>query len=165
MRGLLLRLWALPWPGWARRRAGMVAMLGPVQRVLVPHFRIGVVGLIQNERGEYLLFRHTYRSEHPWGLPTGFLEHGEQPADALKREIREESSLRVELSPVWNVYADCRHIVNIVFRGTCLEGHFTPSAEISEYAFRGLRGLPDISEEQRALIEACAKEERNQERV
>jgi ADP-ribose pyrophosphatase YjhB (NUDIX family) len=134
-----------------------------VQRVFVPHFRCGVVGLIEDGDGRVLLVRHTYRSTYPWGLPTGFLERGEQPDAALRREVREEAGLDVDLSPVWLVYTDERSIVNVVFRGLARGGTFSPSAEISERQFFRPDELPPIIPEQRGLIEASIKEARRQE--
>lgn len=154
----LQRLWLLPWPAWVRRAVEPVVMAGPVQRLIVPYFRCGVVAIIQNDRGEYLLFRHTYRSQFPWGLPTGYLEHGEQPNDAIHREIAEESGLSVEIGPVWRVYTDSREIINIVFRGSCPRGDFRASAEISEAQFFALDELPALMSEQRGLLEASEME-------
>lgn len=163
IRRALLALWHLPWPPALRRGFEPVLMLEPIQMLLVAHFRCGVVGLIQNERDEYLLFRHTYRNKYPWGLPTGFMEHGEQPQDALRREICEESGFEVELKPVWAVYTDSRSILNVVFRGRSGGDRFTPSAEISEARFYQLAALPPMMPEQRHLLEASAREDSHQE--
>ena len=95
MRRFLFWIWTLPWPGSTRRLLSRAAAARGVRTLLIPQFMIGVVGLIENERGELLVLHHTYRREYPWGLPTGFLEHGEQPEAALRREIAEETGLEV----------------------------------------------------------------------
>lgn len=160
MVNLLVRLWTLPWPGRARtwlRRIGTSHLL---QRLLFPTFLVGVVGVIENDRGEILLLRHTYRERHPWGLPSGWIERGEQPADALRRELREEAGFDVSLGPVWSVSADPRvAAISIVFRGRYTGGAFTSSAEVSSAQFFPPDSLPDILEDQRALIEASRTEE------
>jgi ADP-ribose pyrophosphatase YjhB (NUDIX family) len=43
-----------------------------------------------------LLLKHRFRPGPGWGMPGGFIEAGEQPADALRRELREEVRLEVE---------------------------------------------------------------------
>ncbi len=43
-----------------------------------------------------LLLKHTYRDKYPWGIPSGWLKRGEQPMEALQREIKEETGMVVE---------------------------------------------------------------------
>lgn len=136
-------------------------MFGPLQLLLIPHFRVGVVAVLRDDRGRYLLFRHTYRASYPWGLPTGFMEHDEQPADALRREIEEESALQVELFPVWRVYVAPRRLANVVFRGHVRGGTFRPSPEISEARWFAAHEIPTLMPGQAQLIEGWEQEERH----
>jgi len=57
------------------------------------YFRAGVGAILRNETGQVLAFE---RSGIPgaWQLPQGGLEEGEEPADAVYREIAEETGLR-----------------------------------------------------------------------
>lgn len=161
MRGFLLRVYTLPWPRSLRSVIENVAGLPILRLLLVPHFMVGVVGVIRNELGEFLLFKHTYRPATPWGLPTGFLEHGERPDDALRREIREEAGVDVQLTGLWTVQtADRRDLLSLVYRGTGSDG-FRPSNEISQAGYFAPERLPPLLPDQRALIEACVREDRH----
>jgi 8-oxo-dGTP diphosphatase len=160
MRGLLQRIWLGPWPRQARRQMERIVKLPGVRRLLIPHFSVGVVGIIEDDRRHILLFRHTYRPDTPWGLPTGFMEHGEQPIDALHREICEEAGLTVQLQKVWQVNTDANgSLLNVVFRGVVTGGSFRPSAEIEEARFFAPAEMPPLLPEQRSLIEAGLREE------
>lgn len=159
MQQILFRIWSLPWPARLRRPAEKAIDRMWLQRVLFPQFLVGVVGIVRNERGELLLLRHTYRHGHPWGLPTGFLERREQPSTALQREIREETGFEVELSPVWQVYAETdRPLLNIVFRGTYAAGDFASSEEVSAARFFPFDALPPVLPDQRRLLDTLAKD-------
>ena len=57
-----------------------------------------------------------------WALPGGFVDYGEDPADAARREVLEETGLEVELLELLGTYGDPgrdprQHNVSIVFVG------------------------------------------------
>ncbi|MBN2304824.1 MAG: NUDIX hydrolase, partial [Anaerolineae bacterium] len=59
-------------------------------------FTMGVVGVLPDAAGERLLLvEHLFHPYKPWGLPGGWLNRGEGPAEAVVREFREETGLRV----------------------------------------------------------------------
>jgi ADP-ribose pyrophosphatase YjhB (NUDIX family) len=57
---------------------------------------VATVGaLIYNPKGEVLMVR-TPKWSHRWGIPGGKIKFGETAVDALQREIKEETNLRIE---------------------------------------------------------------------
>ena len=64
-------------------------------RATQTRFTVTAGALIFNESGQVLLLKHRFRAGSGWGIPGGFLEHGEQPEEALRRELREEIGLEV----------------------------------------------------------------------
>lgn len=70
----------------------------PVRRALVrsgtPSFTVGAVCVIDHE-GHYLVLRQPHRPG--WSLPGGLLDRGESAAEAVTREVREETGLDVEV--------------------------------------------------------------------
>jgi nucleoside triphosphatase len=64
-----------------------------------------VVGIVQNERGEYLICKKPpHRGVFPgqWGLPGGGIEPGERMEAALRRELREELGIEVrDIKPLF----------------------------------------------------------------
>lgn len=50
-------------------------------------YRVAVKALIKNDEGQILLVKE---KSNKWDLPGGGLDHGEEPEDGTKRELREE---------------------------------------------------------------------------
>ena len=65
-------------------------------------FTIGVFGIIFDKQRRVLLCHR--RDYDLWNLPGGALESGESPLDGLKREVREETGLIVEVFKLTGVY-------------------------------------------------------------
>ena len=101
--------------------------------------RIAAYGVCRDDEGRLLLARAspalTLRGR--WFLPGGGVDHGEQPADSLRREIEEESGLTVTLGPLLDVLSDVRtipdgtslHTVRLIWRVDAWEGTLRPEAD------------------------------------
>ena len=61
-----------------------------------PRFTVTAGAVVSDERGRVLLLRHTLRGGEGWGIPGGFLTGGEQPEEAVRREMLEETGLEFE---------------------------------------------------------------------
>jgi len=66
-------------------------------------FTIGVFGIIFDEQKRVLLCHR--RDYDLWNLPGGGLEYGETPWDGLKREVKEETNLDIEILKLSGVYS------------------------------------------------------------
>src|SRR5918992_2814738 len=80
------------------------AVVGP-RLLLLP----GVAALVRDEAGRVLLMRRA--DDGRWGLPAGAIDPGESPAEAIAREVREETGLVVRPTRVAGVFggAGFRH--------------------------------------------------------
>mgnify|MGYP001122504413 CR=1 FL=1 len=125
-----------------------------------PRFIVGVAGIVLNREGEVLLAHHVYRSKHPWGLPGGIIGYGESLAEALAREILEETSLQVEVGPLLQlgVGNDWPHVT---FHFLCtVQGAPQPrvNGELFEAGFYPPDALPAPLEPSQASAMAAALE-------
>ncbi len=92
---------------------GTVPVVGLVTEVLAEHRpfqlqRVAAYALAVRDGDdgqEVLLTRNSPRGPHPgwWTLPGGGIDHGEQPRDALVREVREETGLECHPGEVLDV--------------------------------------------------------------
>lgn len=118
------------------------------------HFIVGAAALVHDAHGRILVARHTYRSGPPWGLPGGWVQRGEDPARAAVREIREETSLQVEITVPLAVRMEGPAHLTVVYDARLTGGAFHPSAEVSEIRFLERGVWPEgLREDHRAIIE------------
>ncbi len=70
--------------------------------------RLAVYGIAEDGRGNILLTRAaSYLTVGgDWFLPGGGVDHGEEPADALRREVEEETGLEVDIGELLGVLSD-----------------------------------------------------------
>ena len=107
-----------------------------------------------DERGRVLLAR---RADEPfkgyWDLPGGFLEEGEHPLEALRRELREETSLEVQPLDFVGVWMDryqygtrTTSTLNLYWTARVLAGSPEPADDVSELAWFAADELPGEDE-------------------
>ena len=115
-------------------------------------FTVSVAALISNEKMEVLLLDHVLRVGIGWGFPGGFVNKGEQPEQALKREVREETCLELENVKLLRARTTESHI-EILFSATSKGEAKVNSREIKSFDWFASEALPEnMSEAQKALI-------------
>ena len=91
---------------------------------------VSVAGLVTNEEGKILLVNSPWRG---WEYPGGLIEPGETFEEALRREIREESGVEVEILGFVGICKNLeKNIVNIDFVCRYVSGELTTSEESTE---------------------------------
>lgn len=129
-----------------------------IMRFFQNQFLIGVTGVIFNEKNEVLLFKHTYRA-HSWSLPGGYMKAGEHPAEALEREIKEESSFVVSADQLLKTRTDREGSrLDMCYIGVYIGGEFTPTKEVSEYGFFSKDTMPLLRSNQVFLIDEALQQ-------
>ena len=91
---------------------------------------VSVAAMVTNDRGEVLLVNSPWRG---WEYPGGLIEPGESFEAALKREVREESGVEIEITGFVGICKNVeRNIVNIDFTARYMGGDLTTSEESTE---------------------------------
>ncbi|SDJ55377.1 NUDIX domain-containing protein [Microbulbifer yueqingensis] len=105
-------------------------------------FLVGMVFLIERDNA-LLLVRHRYQDA--WGLPGGWVEHGETIEQAVRRELREEIGARVISTSVMEVRKPAyTPVVDIAVRCQIEPGEMLfNDSEVVETRFFPREGLPD----------------------
>ncbi|GAA3454391.1 NUDIX domain-containing protein [Dactylosporangium matsuzakiense] len=124
--------------------------------VLLP----AVSGVIFNAAGELLLGRRA--DTGGWSLPAGMVDPGEQPADALVREVREEAGIEIAVEHLVGVAMhsvtypnqDRCDYLSVWFRCRHLAGEAVVNDEESlDMRWFALDALPDMEDFARLRID------------
>ena len=130
-------------------------------RIAHPRFTVTAGAVIFNDNGQVLLLKHRFRPGSGWGLPGGFIERGEQPVDALHRELCEEIGLEVKDVEIFAVRSFKKpQQVEVLFRCRS-NGEFKPrTIEVERAEWFSVGSLPPgLPRDQRLLVERAAKTE------
>ena len=97
-----------------------------------PRHSVSVSGVITDDHSRALLIQR--RDNHHWEPPGGVLELDEAIEDGLRREVREETGLDIELDTLTGVYKNMnRGIIALVFRCKVTGGELTTNDEVTDF--------------------------------
>jgi 8-oxo-dGTP diphosphatase len=123
------RRWALDTYGRLPRRVRLALL-----RLLAPSHTVGALCFVEHQ-GRVLLLRQRHR--RGWTLPGGLIDRGEDAEQAVVRELREETGLRVQVGVPLGVVVEPRsRRVDVLFHVPVdREPEVAPSSEAIEAAW------------------------------
>jgi ADP-ribose pyrophosphatase YjhB (NUDIX family) len=122
-------------------------------------FTASVGVIITNPDGKVLLLEHILRPGSGWGIPGGFIEHGEQPEEAARREIREETGIELENLTMFRLRTLHRHI-EFIFRAESNDEARVASREIRSLGWFAVDEMPgEMNKAQKEFVAKVLKGE------
>ncbi|MFC1511871.1 NUDIX domain-containing protein [Candidatus Latescibacterota bacterium] len=113
--------------------------------------------------GRVLLTRRAVRPKKGWWcLPGGFIEWGESPVDAARRELKEETSITAEELSLVGVYDSItgkrRHVLIVAYEVTVWHGEPSPGDDTDKVTWFDTARVPELAFDThlRALEDALA---------
>ncbi len=121
-------------------------------RITQKKFTASVVAIVTNADKEILVLDHFIRPGASWGLPGGFLESDEDPTEAIKRELKEETGLDLENIELIRIRTVRKHI-EVLFRAEAYGKGQVMSREIKNLGWFRMDKLPEqMSDTQKDLV-------------
>ncbi|MGP7796061.1 NUDIX domain-containing protein [Sphingomonas sp. CLY1604] len=106
----------------------------------------GVKAMAFDPEGRLLLVRHRYGRSDLWMLPGGGIARGEAPADAVAREVHEETGCRLTgIAPIatFMTRAEGRRDTVYLFQAQTCDRPVVDGVELAAACFFALDALPD----------------------
>ncbi len=117
---------------------------------------IGVGAVIEDRNGRILLVKHKPERggfwQGKWICPGGALEYGETIEEGIKREVKEETRLEIELTTplpafdrvVKSAEGVSLHVVYIDYLAKVAGGELQPGSDVGEAVWVEKERLPDL---------------------
>jgi len=150
MTRLLLRIWKI-----LCRVPGLQTLM---LHMVNARFIVGASAVIMDGEGRVLLFHHTYRPKHAWGLPGGFLKRGENAPITLTREVAEESGMAIDVDAPLAIETSRRGaMIETIYLARFVGGEFRASPEVDRCEWF-TKDLPeDLKPLQRRVVEEARR--------
>jgi ADP-ribose pyrophosphatase YjhB (NUDIX family) len=111
--------------------------------------------IVVDDVGRVLLGRRAVEPDiGKWDTPGGFLDEGERPEDALRRELLEETGLEVEPGRFLGAFVDTYgegpevgSVLNLVWEAKVVSGEMEPADDVSELRWFAPDELPEPDDE------------------
>ncbi|WP_459549893.1 NUDIX hydrolase [Nocardia sp. X0981] len=116
--------------------------------------KVAVSALVQDDQGRVLMIRRT--DNDLYAIPGGGLEAGETVAQAVEREVLEETGITVRVRSLVGVFSNPDHVIafdngevrqefSICFRAEPVGGEVRTSSESKEVAWIAPEKLPELN--------------------
>jgi 8-oxo-dGTP diphosphatase len=127
-----------------QRAPWLVVIARTFWRFTRPKFSAGAVGVVFDDQGRILLVEHVFHPYCPWGLPGGWVDRHENPAQTVCRELQEELELPVEVEAVLLVAVEYGNHLDFAYKCVAAGNVGKLSRELLDYAWYDPKDLPRL---------------------
>ena len=119
-------------------------------------YTVGVAAVVFDARGRVLIVEHAYHPHLPWGLPGGWVEEDEDPAESVLRELMEELQLEAEIVCVVQARQTARQHIDLAYLCEARSAVGDLSHELLGYTWFNGESLPPLKPFHQRAIEVAA---------
>lgn len=111
--------------------------------------KVAAAALIQQTEKILLVRRANDPQRGLWTLPAGFVDAGEDPAEAVRRECLEETGLETRITGLFDLIYGQEHSrgahILIVYRAEIIAGTLQPGDDVDDARFFSPQDLPPLA--------------------
>jgi ADP-ribose pyrophosphatase YjhB (NUDIX family) len=119
------------------------------ERIIFREHKVAAGVLVEHKGKVLLVRRRMIPGQGMWTLPAGFVDFGEDPAEAAVRECREETGLGVKIAGLFDITAGREHEhgadIIIVYRAQLIGGTPRAGDDVDQVAFFAPDELPSLA--------------------
>jgi 8-oxo-dGTP diphosphatase len=117
--------------------------------IFFPDPKVAAGVLVQSENRILLVRRANNPKRGFWTLPVGFVDAGEDPAQAAERECFEETGLHIQVTELLDVFSGQEHPrgahIIIFYRGVIVDGDLSAGDDVDQVGFFAIDSLPPMA--------------------
>ncbi len=122
-------------------------------RVIYSDPKVAVAAIIPMDDGIVLLKRAIEPNLGMWSFPSGYVDRGEKPEDALEREVAEECGLTVKARKLVGVYSDeGEPVILVVYHADLVGGELKAGDETADARVFSIESMPQLAFEHDSRI-------------
>lgn len=111
--------------------------------------KVAAAVLVERDGKILLVRRAVDPARGLWTMPAGFVDAGEDPAEAAARECLEETGLNIQIRDLITVLSGQEHPrgahIIIFYRGEIVAGEMSPGDDVDGVEFFALDALPPLA--------------------
>ena len=120
-------------------------------------YTVGVAAVVFDGQRRVLIVEHAYHPRLPWGLPGGWVDEDEDPAESVLRELEEELQLEAEVVCVVQARRTAREHIDLAFLCEAKSPVGALSHELLGYKWLNAESLPELKPFHRRAIGVAVK--------
>jgi ADP-ribose pyrophosphatase YjhB (NUDIX family) len=112
-------------------------------------------GAFIQQDGKILLVKRGVEPEiGKWALPAGYVDYGEDPAEAAIRETLEETGLQIQITDLFDVILthSLNEVIFIIYRAEPIGGELQADDDVEEVAWFGKDDIPEVAFDSTRLV-------------
>jgi 8-oxo-dGTP diphosphatase len=128
--------------------------------------KVAVVAFIERDNRVLLVRRAMNPERGKWALPAGYVDYGEDPREAAKREVREETGLDIEIARLIDVEGNPGTFgasIVIVYAASVVNGAARPQDDVDAVLWLSASDpVPELAfDSTRAMVSAWLDRQRS----